>query len=78
METGLGPGTEDDFAELGDYVTLTQPQMLIGPSRRKGALFAEWGRQKRKIALQQRYGEDVGLGSGYDDQLDASWWTDRP
>ena len=37
---------------------LSQADLLAGPGLR-GALFAQWGRQKRRTALQQRYGEEA-------------------
>ncbi len=63
--------------EPTDRITLTQPQMLIGSSAKRGALFAEWGRPKRRITLQERYGEELGRGAD-DDPLDAQSWFDRP
>ena len=33
----------------------------------KGTLFLQWGRQKRRQALQQRDDEDFGLGAPADD-----------
>jgi|GEM_PF-5076738 len=52
----------DDAAAEGDlqgYTEVTQAEALASPGVR-GALFAQWGRQKRRQILQQRYGDDFG------------------
>lgn len=48
------------------YTVLSQDQALRPPGWR-GALYAQWGRQKRLAALRQRYGEDFGAGDEEDD-----------
>lgn len=63
--------------EATDRITLTQPQMLIGSSAKRNALFADWGRAKRRSTPHERYGEELGLGTD-DDPLDARSWFDRP
>ena len=41
-------------------VPLSHAQALAPAAGVRGALFAQWGREKRRRALQQRYGEDAG------------------
>lgn len=63
---------DDDAAQSHDVLgepTPALPQALASSTGLRGALFAQWGRQKRRTALQQRYGEDFGLG-GEDDDVD--------
>lgn len=52
----------DSVATIGsgqDYTEVTHAEALASPVYR-GALFAQWGRQKRRQILQQRYGDEFG------------------
>jgi hypothetical protein len=44
---------------IGGLTTQTHGQALSGTGLRT-ALFAQWGREKRRNALRQRYGEEAG------------------
>lgn len=55
--------------------TLSQAD-LLGGSGLRGALFAQWGRQKRRNALQQRYGEEADALLDEFSGTDLGDWTD--
>jgi len=57
--TGAGAPTGDGppVAERDAPAVLSQAQALAGVAPR-GALFAQWGREKRRGALDRRHGED--------------------
>ncbi len=64
----------DDGAVRDTPQTLSHSDLLAGPGL-KGALFAQWGRQKRRTALQQRYGEEAEMlvDDGSDNLLWDEW-----
>ena len=52
---------------------LSHPEMLAATGLSE-ALFAHWSRQKRRLALQQRVGEDFGIGA--DSVPEVTLWQD--